>query len=329
MYQISIIVPVFNVENYLVRCLDSILNQIFTEFKVLLINDGSTDKSGVICDNYAKKDSRISVIHKENGGAATARNIGIEWALKDSESQWITFIDSDDWIHPFFLEFLYKAACESNTFFSICEYVKTSSGIKNVDSCLSWSIMDTEDVFVNNREGVVVPWGKLFRKSDFQSVRFPTVPICEDEFATYKAFFLHQKVSYIKVPLYYYFTNHNSVMNSKWNLNRLYSLEAFKEQMKFFKKQNYLGAYASSARVLYLGYADAVEKIRTFYPKQKVMRFEYLAMYSSCKFRLFGKFVSKQDKMNMMEKVHPKFTKLINLIKKKKSNLTEIIVKKG
>lgn len=92
--KISVIVPIYNAEKYLHRCIDSILNQTFTDFEVLLINDGSTDSSGSICDEYAKKDSRVRVFHKENGGVSLARNIGIDKAL----GLWTLFVDSDDWL---------------------------------------------------------------------------------------------------------------------------------------------------------------------------------------------------------------------------------------
>lgn len=92
--KISVIVPVYNVEQYLHRCIDSILAQTFTDFELLLINDGSTDKSGKICDEYAKKDKRIRVFHKENGGVSSARNVGLD----NAKGEWVTFVDSDDWV---------------------------------------------------------------------------------------------------------------------------------------------------------------------------------------------------------------------------------------
>ena len=104
MPKVSIIVPVYNTEEYLSECIESILDQSFTDFELLLINDGSIDKSGKICDEYAKKDSRIVVIHKENGGVSSARNKGIEIA----QGEWISFIDADDWITPLYLSDLIR-----------------------------------------------------------------------------------------------------------------------------------------------------------------------------------------------------------------------------
>ena len=117
---ISVIVPVYNVEIYLHRCVDSILAQTFTDFELILVDDGSPDNCGAICDEYAKKDSRVRVIHKENGGQSSARNRAIEAA----QGEWIHFVDSDDLIHPQMLEILYRAAQESGANISACSYTE-------------------------------------------------------------------------------------------------------------------------------------------------------------------------------------------------------------
>ena len=104
MPQISVIVPVYKVEAYLARCVDSVLAQTFSDFDLILVDDGSPDNSGAICDEYAEKDPRIVVIHQKNGGLSAARNAGIEWAFAHSNSQWLNFIDSDDWVHPEYLD---------------------------------------------------------------------------------------------------------------------------------------------------------------------------------------------------------------------------------
>ncbi len=107
--KISVIVPVYNVERYLHRCIDSILAQTLKEFELILIDDGTPDRSGAICDEYAARDNRISVIHQANAGVSAARNAGLEVA----EGTWATFIDSDDWVAPEYLETIYKAVTET------------------------------------------------------------------------------------------------------------------------------------------------------------------------------------------------------------------------
>lgn len=115
---ISIIVPIYNKEDYLPQCLDSIINQSYTNFEVLLVNDGSTDSSGIICQEYAERDSRFRYIEKENGGVSSARNLGLE----RSEGAYITFIDSDDWVEFNYLEVLYNALRENNADVAISSY---------------------------------------------------------------------------------------------------------------------------------------------------------------------------------------------------------------
>lgn len=124
---ISVVVPVYKVEKYLNRCVDSILNQTFLDFVLILVDDGSPDNCGKICDDYAKRDNRVNIIHKQNGGLSEARNYGIEWALKNSDSEWITFIDSDDWVHPLFLELLLDAVVKNNVNLGICDYLSAEA----------------------------------------------------------------------------------------------------------------------------------------------------------------------------------------------------------
>ena len=133
---VSIIVPVYNVEKYLRECLDSILNQTFKDFELILIDDGSKDKSGEICDEYAKVHSNITVVHQNNQGQAAARNNGV----KISEADWIMFVDSDDVIHPDLLQFLYKAATESNSGMAVTERVKAETIPENFFSAVHFQM---------------------------------------------------------------------------------------------------------------------------------------------------------------------------------------------
>ena len=126
MSEISVVVPVYNTEDYLKRCIDSIIRQTYKNFDLILIDDGSTDGSGQICDEYAIKDSRIHVIHQKNRGLSAARNAGLDWITLNSSSKWVSFVDSDDWIHHRFLEILYKAVRQDRTFISLCNALWTN-----------------------------------------------------------------------------------------------------------------------------------------------------------------------------------------------------------
>lgn len=238
---ISVIVPVYNVESYLNRCVDSILEQTFTDFDLILVDDGSPDNCPAICDKYTEKDSRIHAIHQKNGGLSAARNAGIDWAFENSDSLWLTFIDSDDWIHPEYLCSLLNAAMDNNVSVSICGYLRTDDrnlGIK-VNN-LTAILCTPERFFVDKIENATVAWGKLYRKSCFRTLRYPVGKLHEDEFITYKILFSFSLIAFISAPLYYYYQNKSSIMGMKWSPKRLEAFEAYDEQLLFFER---LGNY--------------------------------------------------------------------------------------
>ena len=119
---ISVIIPIYNNEKYIQRCLDSILKQTFFNYDLILVDDGSSDNSGSICEEYAQKDKRIQVIHQENNGLSAARNSGLEWMYANSKCEWVSFVDSDDWIHPRYLEALLHAVNSKNVKISACSH---------------------------------------------------------------------------------------------------------------------------------------------------------------------------------------------------------------
>lgn len=237
---ISVVVPVYNVEKYLNRCVDSILNQTFTDFELILVDDGSPDNCGKICDEYKEKDSRIKVIHKKNGGRSDAKNSGIELVLNESISEWIAFVDSDDWIHPRYFEFLLKAAIENNVSIVACEYAKakeyTSFPIVEFHS----NVCSMEKFWMSHNVVSVVPWGKLYKKKDFTGIRYPIGKIHEDVFTTHKILFKYNDIAFVNEELYYYFTNPEGIMNSKWTPKRLDALTAIQSEIDFFDKKGML-----------------------------------------------------------------------------------------
>ena len=129
MPELSVIVPVYNVAPYLKGCVDSILSQTFSNFEVILVDDGLPDRCGAMCDEYAAKDPRVFVIHQPNGGLSAARNAGLDHSFAASDRQWVTFIDSDDWVYQGYLERLYTAATENKGAIAVCEFIKTNGKI--------------------------------------------------------------------------------------------------------------------------------------------------------------------------------------------------------
>ena len=174
MAKISVIVPVYKVEKYLERCVDSILNQTYTDFELLLVDDGSPDNCGKMCDEYAEKDNRIFVIHQKNGGLSAARNTGINWFYEQNNSDYITFLDSDDWVHPDYLKILMDGITKNNVILSVCNYTRVTEIIphEKFDN-VEYELTFPEDFLVNHSWQYNYAWGKLYHKSLFEDVRYP------------------------------------------------------------------------------------------------------------------------------------------------------------
>ena len=247
MAAISIVIPVYNVEKYLCRCVASVLHQTFTDFELILVDDGSPDGCGALCDEYAKQDKKIRVIHKKNGGLSDARNAGIDFVLENNCSDWITFIDSDDWIHPKYLEKLYRAAQDTGCLVSVCENKATSGPVIFDDSCLfDAETVKTETFFCEGKLSFVVAWGKMYKKELFQQIRYPIGKLHEDEFVTYRILFRLNQVAYISSSLYYYYINDESITKARWVPARLDALEPLRNQIEFFHENGFMMAYKRS-----------------------------------------------------------------------------------
>ena len=206
MSKVSVIVPVYKVEPYLKRCVDSILEQTFQDFDLILVDDGSPDRCGDICEEYAKKDGRVVVIRQPNGGLSAARNAGIEWVLKNSNSEWLTFIDSDDWVSECYLQQLISCAEDFKA-----KVVVAGIQAVNEDGSLAWAqipanagVVDPEDLMVEYKSLGTWACGKLFQVDSMQNVRFPVGKVYEDRHTTHKIVFSGGVVSTLGLPLYFY-----------------------------------------------------------------------------------------------------------------------------
>ena len=231
---ISVIVPVYKVEAYLHRCIDSILAQTCKDFELILVDDGSPDNCGAICDEYAAQDSRVIVIHQENGGISAARNAGIDWMMANSDSQWLSFVDSDDYIHPKMLEVLLDAVVSTDTKISICGFQRTSGEDLVVDDIPTPQLWKPEDYYLQHAVNATVAWGKLYHRECFKDIRYPVGRLHEDEFVTYRILFRYSALSVILLPLYGYYQNETGIMGSPWQPARMDVLDALCHQMQFF-----------------------------------------------------------------------------------------------
>lgn len=241
MPKISVIVPVYNVEPYIHRCIDSILHQSFSDFELILVDDGSPDNCGHICDEYAQKDARVHVIHQKNGGLSAARNAGIDWAFANSDSQWITFIDSDDWIDRHYLEYLSKGAELFSVDVVMGNFCYPTAYPHHIPAPVSTTpvLISSETMYCNNYLISVSSCSKLFRKSLFEVLRYPVGVLHEDMFITYKLLFHQKDIAFVDAPVYCYFQSENSITRSEWNPKKAIVVYAHKEAVRFFEKQNF------------------------------------------------------------------------------------------
>jgi len=210
--KVSIIVPIYKVEKYLRKCIDSILNQTMTEFELILINDGSPDRCGEICDVYAKKDTRIKVIHKKNGGLADARNAGLEIA----EGDYVGFVDSDDWIEKDMYEILYNICVQHECDIASCSCTTHYSNKIKKSEGHPLTIHDTKKAMKTMLEGELyneIVCNKLFKRNILNEIRFTIGLIHEDTDFTYKAIHKSMRVGYIGLPRYHYIKRENSIMD--------------------------------------------------------------------------------------------------------------------
>lgn len=232
MYKISLIVPVYNSEKYLHRCLDSIIHQTYNDFELILVDDGSTDHSGAICDKYADEDPRIHVFHQVNSGQAVARNNALDWVFENSASEYIAFADSDDWLHPRYLELLLKAIQVTGTNISQCFYTKTSTELNYEFSEPEIIKVTPEEQFIHYYSSLC--WGKMFKKDCFKEIRFPEGVIYEDVLISYKMLFAEEYISIVKEILYYYYLNPESTTNKDWTPRHYMRIQAWENQRVYF-----------------------------------------------------------------------------------------------
>ncbi|UOY06093.1 glycosyltransferase [Muricauda sp. SCSIO 64092] len=223
--KISIIVPVYNAERFLKRCVDSILNQTYGNFELILINDGSTDSSGHICNEYSAKDKRVLVINQKNQGAATARSAGLDKCSGD----FIGFVDSDDWMHPKMLEIMMGVALKENLDIVECDIIETKNDqvefpeintynyrIENYLEAIKRIIKNTQ--FSN--------WRRIYSRSVIGNYRYTLNKTSEDVFLTIDIVKKVDKLAYIDAKLYYYYYNESGTTHSAYSIDKLDSVEA-------------------------------------------------------------------------------------------------------
>lgn len=235
---VSVIVPVYKVEKYLSRCIESILNQTYKNIEIILINDGSPDKCPEICDEYAKIDNRVIVIHQANRGPSSARNKGLDIA----KGKYIMFIDSDDFISKITIEEMLINLIDSKADITMCSYLKfyNRNEITNFNQIKKNEFLNREKIleWLLDEHEICVPWGKLYKSNLFFDLRFQIDKYNEDMFIIYKIFHKAKKIVYDKRQFYYYSQEGTSLTRSEFNYKKLDMVEAVLEWYHFIK-ENY------------------------------------------------------------------------------------------
>lgn len=245
---ISIIVPVYNVEPYLRQCLDSIVNQTYSNLEIILIDDGSSDGSPQICDVYASKDNRIVVIHKENGGQSEARNRGLDIC----KGEFISFIDSDDWVERDYIEILYNELTLHNSDISIINHNHFSlDGTYNSIKAFKNETISNIDALklLITKEPIqhLLMCGKLYKKELFNEIRFPVGQIFEEHLICYKVYYNSKKITSCNKVLYHYLKRSDSTMGQAVNIDYI---PMWSEQADYFiEKKEFKLAYIVYCRI--------------------------------------------------------------------------------
>ena len=265
---ISIIIPVYNVEPYLRQCLDSIVNQTYSNLEIILIDDGSSDGSPQICDEYASKDNRIVVIHKENGGQSEARNRGLDICKGD----FISFVESEDWGECNYIEILYNELIQSRSDISIINHNHYSldgsyNVIKKLDNKTITGIRGLELLITKEPIQHLLMCGKLYKKELFNNIRFPVGKIFEEHLICYKIYYKAQRIRCCNKVLYHYLKRNDSTMGKATNID----------------------------------YTPMWEEQAIFFKEKKLFKLAYKVYYRICKICLWESFNYKKTKQQQLE----------------------------
>ncbi len=273
---VSVIIPAYNAEKYLAFCLDSIIAQTHNKLEIIVVNDGSTDSTPKICDEYEKKDSRIKVIHQENHGVAFTRNVGLD----NITGEYIAFIDSDDYVKNDYIEVLLKTCTENCSNITICKSIDThkrelfelpfSYNTRTYDSMFLLQNISYLDVCFE----VVI--SMIFHKSVFDNLRFPVGLIYEDSYIYYDLIRKAGKITFIDTILYYYYLSSNSIMRSDFSVKRYDMLTSYEKKLEVLKRNNCKQSYQIVSRdYLYtvagmIGQTKYCDNFTSEFKKQKI-----------------------------------------------------------
>lgn len=311
---ISIIVPIYNVEKYLIRCIDSLINQTYQNIEIILIDDGSTDYSGKIADDFVEKDLRIKVFHKKNGGLSDARNYGI----KKATGKYINFIDSDDYVDKKFIETLYKMIVKYNCKISSVGYQE----FKDIKEVYIKNVINEKEEVFSKKEAIEYlyddtkycnyAWNKLYLKELFNDVEYPFNRKMEDLGTTYLLFDKCEIVAYNSIPLYFYFQRNDSILHK---VDEQFLIDKF---TLISERYNYIKNKYPDIYVNYINYFYGILEAFPYISKQekeiaiKELNKIWSKIRYNCNFKLKLKFIL----INYFSKLYERLLKNERLFKK-------------
>lgn len=259
---VSIIIPVYKVERYLSQCVESVVKQTYQKLEIILVDDGSPDNCPAMCDAWGKKDERIRVIHKQNGGLSSARNAGLDVCT----GEFIVFVDSDDWLEPDYVEKMLRAAVEHDADIVACSFVDEfeqsgATSLKQKEAFVGTTEQALALLYDQTR--IIVAAMKFYRRKIWQTMRFPVGKLYEDTLTTYKAFDIAERIAQIPDGLYHYRIREGSIMTSAFSLKTTGIGDAWKENYLFCKEK--YPRVANLARSFWL---EHLPPILAQFPKQ-------------------------------------------------------------
>lgn len=307
MPEISVIVPVYRAENYLRACVDSILSQSFSDIQVILVDDGSPDNCGAICEEYASRDSRVVSIHQKNQGQAAARN----HALPLAQGKWLCFVDSDDRIHPQMLEILYRAAMESGAGISMCAMLEAAAFPEDFDApremvyeCFTMDEKNLLSLWDRDAYPGWVACAKLIRREYVEGYPFQEGRVYEDNEAVCHWLLPAKTVASVPQSLYFYRTNPDSTTKSKFSLKKLDYLWALERIMVYYRS---IG-YHTLARRFLERYVEAVEVACSglHHDLNQPKRVRKLVAHTFRYLKRTGQKLTKAERLTILEAAYPK-----------------------
>ena len=294
---ITVIVPVYNVEKFINRCITSIINQSYKNLEIILVDDGSTDNCGKICDDYAKKDNRIKVIHKENGGISDARNTGVSVA----KGKYVTFIDSDDYVKYDYIEFLYNLIIKNKVKVSICSHtVLYNTGLKIEKETEEFSVLDAKTVVrrILYDDGIDTSvWAKMYETTLFNNIKYPKGKLFEDAAITCRILSICEKIAIGSKSKYFYMIRSDSITNENFNVKKMDLITSTKEMGEYIIKKYPDLQQAVERRIMYayLSTLSQLANSKEKHLKEQKEMMEYIT--KNRKKVLKDKNIPKRDRM--------------------------------